>query len=110
MRIYLKRAGIFVIILELCIILSLVIVSRFSKTASCLDTDEWASVYPAVGEVVAVHHDYDMVIVKTRDGNQWVFTPVDDWEIGDNVCMAMDDSGTPDDLTDDWIIAVRYFA
>lgn len=63
--------------------------------------------YLACGEIVELIDDYDLVTVETQDGNLWVFSGIEDWMVGDNVVMAMDDSATSD-ISDDWILSVRY--
>lgn len=66
--------------------------------------------YLTEGKIVDLIDDYDLVTVETPDGNLWVFTGIEDWMIGDDVVMAMDDSATPHELSDDWIVSVRYIA
>lgn len=105
-----KRAWFCAITLELCIIVALLCCAWFTKTSASADAEIESQVYPAVGKVMRLIPEYDMIMIVTRDGNRWVMQSIDDWMVGDNVCMAMDNSGTPDDVTDDWIIAVRYFA
>lgn len=66
-----------------------------------------SNMYLACGEIVELIDDYDLVTVETQDGNLWVFSGIEDWMVGDNVVMAMDDSATSD-VSDDWILSVRY--
>lgn len=65
--------------------------------------------YPMIAKVTGFWDKYDMVFAESNDGNVWCFIGIEDWAIGDRCAMVMNDNGTPDDLTDDMIVAVRYF-
>ena len=74
------------------------------------NADARASVYyPLTAKVTGFSSESDMVFAESNDGNIWCFTGIEDWMIGDRCAMVMNDSGTPNDVDDDWIVAVRYF-
>jgi hypothetical protein len=68
------------------------------------------SYYPAVGKITGFCEEYDVVFMQTHDGNEWAFLGIEDWAVGDNCCMVFCDEGTPSNVHDDTIVAVRYFA
>ena len=78
--------------------------------ASADTTFPTSQYYPLVGKVVRLIEDYDLVMVEDRmTGDGWVFTGIEDWMIGDDIAMVMDDRGTHDDNCDDIIVSIRYF-
>ena len=50
----------------------------------------------------------DIVTVTWFNGNQFQFYGVEDWDKGDVCAMIMDTNGTPNNMRDDSIVAVRY--
>ena len=64
--------------------------------------------YPQAGWVSEIEPSEDIVTVTWFNGNQFQFYGVEDWEQGDICAMIMDTNGTPNNLRDDSIVAVRY--
>lgn len=67
--------------------------------------------YPAAGIVTGVVDGGpafdDIVVVTTAAGHTYIARS-DDLQIGDIVAMTMDDNGTPNDVRDDVVTALRY--
>ena len=64
--------------------------------------------YPEIGVVQNVSDDY-VVTVETPDGNLFDYIEdADDTHRGAFMALMMDNSGTPDDPTDDKILNVKY--
>lgn len=72
---------------------------------------ERGNIYPAamaIEEVRQVADSYE-VSARTMTGIEYVFYSSDgDWEGGGIVAVTMNDNGTADDVTDDFIIEARY--
>lgn len=64
--------------------------------------------YPQAGWVSELNKSEDIVTVTWFNGNQFQFYGVEDWEQGDICAMIMDTNGTPNNMRDDSIVAVRY--
>jgi hypothetical protein len=66
------------------------------------------NIYPISGKVVTVDALEDTVTFQTESGMLYAFSGTEDWMIGDNVAAIMWDNDTPEDVTDDAIMTVRY--
>ena len=100
-----KHVGFFIILMELCILASWLFALGWRVSVKLTKP----KMYPTVGEVIELIDEWDCVTVETHDGHQWVFGPIDDWDVGDSVCLVMNDNGTEFDVTDDTIVARKYF-
>ena len=67
-----------------------------------------ATFYHANYTVTATEFETNSVVMEAEDGNIWAFYGVDEYKVGDRVAALMLDPGTPDDITDDIIVSVRY--
>ena len=67
-----------------------------------------ANIYPLSGKVVELNTIEDTVTFETESGMLYGFYGVEDWMIGDHVAAIMYDNETPNDVTDDEILTVRY--
>ena len=76
---------------------------------STLKPSASSGVYPLTCEVIEVNRANDTVLAIDATGNEWEWTGIEDWEIGDCASMIMNDNGT-DRIYDDAIISVRYNA
>lgn len=65
------------------------------------------SMYPMTAVVVELDEERDEVICIDFNGNEWAFSEIEDWEVGNIVSMIMDDMGT-EMIFDDEILSVRY--
>lgn len=63
--------------------------------------------YPMTTVVSEINEKADEVVCIDFNGNEWVFTGVEDWIVGDIASMIMNDKGTPI-IYDDEIVSVRY--
>ena len=61
--------------------------------------------YPETAVVTEIKSD--IVTVTTFTGNEFQFSGVEDWMVGDIVSMIMNGNNT-DDVKDDEIISVKY--
>lgn len=81
--------------------------------AACIHSGQLATpapstTYPLAGVVTTVDRAADLVTFRTGSGHLYSLTGCDDWLPGDVIACTMDDSGTPDDVTDDTITQYRY--
>ncbi len=65
------------------------------------------NLYPISTRVVELDYTTDTVTVEQANGMLWSFYGCDDWELGDNCNLIMDDNGTPE-VYDDIIVDYRY--
>ncbi len=64
--------------------------------------------YPGIGIIYEIDKSAD--IVRYTDGvNNWYFSGVDDWQVGDTILTVMYDNNTQT-VKDDIIISVKYSA
>lgn len=70
--------------------------------------NEQIETYPLATVVVNINREQDVVTVRDNNGNEWEFTEVNDWYIGDGCNLEMNTMGT-DEIYDDEIISMRYF-
>ena len=104
-----RRVLYFVLVFIFAIVGIVAFKARFLRTSANAEEINIVAYYPAVGKIVGLCNNTDTVFVKTNDGNMWFFTGIEDWMEGDSCCMVFHDNGTPDDMYDDTIVAVRYF-
>lgn len=64
-------------------------------------------VYAALTVVTEVDEEEDVVYCVDFSGNEWSFTGIEDWMVGDFCSMVMDNMGTKC-IYDDEIISTRY--
>ena len=65
--------------------------------------------YYAMTAIVSYVDEYaDEVNCVDVNGNEWVFTGVEDWCAGDVCSMMMYNNGTRDNIYDDEIVSCRY--
>lgn len=94
--------------------ISLVVISLSAAILALLEvyqtitsiTMETVNVYTTAAFVAEI--DQELVTFEDADGNQWSVDGFGEWEIGDLAVLLMQDSCTPDDLTDDEILTVEY--
>ena len=73
----------------------------------CLAYHNSKHLYPLTTTVENVDYSEDLVAVKDSTGHMWVFSGVEDWQIGDTCSMIMNDNNTPE-IFDDIIEDVKY--
>ena len=110
MRDEVKQAVLFLLDLIICIIGTLVLQALFFNSIANADAVLPAEDYQDFGTVIELIDDYDLVVIQTRDGNQWTITGAESWSVGDRCGLVFNDSGTRYDRSDDWIVSVRYVA
>lgn len=64
-------------------------------------------VYAALTVVTEVDEEEDVVYCVDFSGNEWSFTGIEDWMVGDFCSMVMDNMGTKR-IYDDEIVSTRY--
>ena len=64
-------------------------------------------VYAALTVVTEVDEEEDVVYCVDFSGNEWSFTGIEDWMVGDFCSMVMDNMGTKC-IYDDEIVSTRY--
>lgn len=72
------------------------------------NTQRQPELYPQAFVVDEIDQANDLVYIKTAAGYIYSFESVEDWMIGDIAAAIMSDNGTPDSITDDQIISIRY--
>ena len=68
-------------------------------------------IYPATMQLVSIERrEYgDLLTFSTGSGMLFQLSDwAEDWDVGDLASMIMYDNGTPNDITDDAIVSVRY--
>lgn len=65
------------------------------------------NLYPKTAVIVDLHEEEDLVIAEDANGQNWCFSGIEDWCIGDLASMLMDDMGT-EIIYDDEIVDTRY--
>ena len=63
--------------------------------------------YAQITKVVEIDTRHDEVVCVDEQGNEWIFTGIEGWQIDDIAIMVMDDKKT-DDVEDDAIITVTH--
>ena len=58
--------------------------------------------------VIDLETETDTVVCMDATENLWEFQGIEDWQKGDIVSAIMTDNGTPDDVTDDEFVSIRY--
>lgn len=66
------------------------------------------AIYPASFTVVGIEPETKAIVVEAENGNVYAFCDMANWSYGDHLAAIMVDPGTPDDVTDDLILEVRY--
>lgn len=66
------------------------------------------NLYPKSAVITYIDKDTDLVLIEDFFGNRFLFDDADEWMVGDMVGLIMDNNGTPEDLTDDEILAISY--
>lgn len=61
--------------------------------------------YAQLATVVEIDTRHNEVVCVDGQGNEWIFTGIEEWQINDIAIMVMDDNQT-DDVEDDVIITV----
>ena len=64
-------------------------------------------VYAALTVVTEVDEEEDVVYCVDFSGNEWSFTGIEDWMVGDFCSMVMDNMGTKC-IYDEEIVSTRY--
>lgn len=110
MRDEVKRAGFYLFVLFVCILGVLFIRVKFFAVEASADIALPAEDYPDLGMVVNIIDDTpeSLVVIQTRDGNQWVLRGAEDWWYGDFALLVFNDNGTRNNRTDDFIVNARY--
>lgn len=67
-----------------------------------------SGIYPAVFQVYEIDREYDILYLMTPNGHDWEYKGIEDYMVGDITTAIMYDNGTPDDITDDIILNMRY--
>lgn len=65
-------------------------------------------IYPMSGRVCDIDNEYDIAFVATDDGQLWAFD-AEEHKVGDRCSLIVWDSGTPDDVEDDYPVVERWF-
>lgn len=65
------------------------------------------TLYANCGTVTAIDRENNSVTFTDSIGHAWMFSGVEDWQLGDTVAAIMNDNGTAN-VTDDIIVSVRY--
>lgn len=73
----------------------------------CAPTETESELYANCGTVTAIDRENDSVTFTDSTGHAWMFSGVEDWQLGDTVAAIMNDNGTAN-VTDDIIVSVRY--
>lgn len=83
----------------------MILLSMFNgNRAHALNT----TLYPTAVRIVEIA-DNDLITGEDANGEQWQFYgSTDDYYAGDIIGLIMSDSGTPDNIYDDVVIADRY--
>ena len=63
--------------------------------------------YPKTAVIVELCEEDDLVIAEDANGQNWCFSGIEDWCIGDLASMIMDDMGT-EIIYDDEIVDAYY--
>lgn len=63
--------------------------------------------YAQITKVVETDTRHDEVICVDEQGNEWIFTGIEEWQVDDIAIMVMDDHKT-EKVEDDTIITVTY--
>ena len=79
----------------------------FGVAAFSGDYKQIDRVYSLSTVVTAINKSEDTVTVTDFNGNDWQFTGVEDWFIGDICALTMDNMAT-DEIFDDEIINCKY--
>ena len=66
-----------------------------------------AEIYPQTFFVNDIDHAQDMLILIDFNGNEWLWSGIEDYEKGDIIAAIMEDNGT-EIIYDDTIINIRY--
>lgn len=66
-----------------------------------------AEIYPQTFFVNDIDHAQDMLILIDFNGNEWLWSGIEDYEKGDIIAAIMEDNGT-EIIYDDIIINIRY--
>ena len=85
-----------------------VLTTSIKATAYSGEIDHQPSIYPETFIVDQVDEAADLVTCRTIAGQRFTFYGVEDWMAGDIAAAIMSDNGTPETVTDDIIITVRY--
>ena len=79
------------------------------KSNEMIDDEKPGSgIYATAGYVIGVYYNTDTVLFETGAGITYAFYGTEDWQPHDVVAALMSDAGTPGNVYDDEIIAVRY--
>ena len=64
-------------------------------------------IYAQITKVVETDTRHDEVICVDEQGNEWIFTGIEEWQVDDIAIMVMDDHKT-EKVEDDTIITVTH--
>ena len=89
------------IIYGLCVITLIVITTRVAITLT-------PNRFYENSAVVVELEDFETVVAEDSTGNLWAFNTanITAWHCGDTAIMLMDDNGTDEEVTDDYIVKV----
>lgn len=66
-----------------------------------------AETYPQTFVIESINLEQDCIILMDFNGNEWIWSDVEDYEKGDIIAAIMEDNGT-EIIYDDIIINIRY--
>ena len=106
-------AGLIAICSIICLaslIVNISIINLHSNENNEMIDDEkpGSGIYATAGYVIGVYYNTDTVLFETGGGITYAFYGTEDWQPHDVVAALMSDAGTPGNVYDDEIIAVRY--
>jgi hypothetical protein len=112
MKKFFDKALEIIFIILLCLLTIAVIGSVWYATKCAGDVLDESSVkssqYAKTAKITEIDYKADVAVCVDGTGNEWAFTEVEDFEVGDFVSMLMSDNKTPLDITDDVIEQVRF--
>lgn len=94
-------------LLPALILIGLALIMLTGMIGICAPTETESELYANCGTVTAIDRENDSVTFTDSTGHAWMFSGVEDWQLGDTVAAIMNDNGTTN-VTDDIIVSVRY--
>lgn len=83
-------------------------IAKIALMCLALQATASAEIYPAAYLVTDTDPARDMITLTTATGLNFEWYEIEDWMPGDIAAAIMSDNGTPDDITDDEILQLRY--
>lgn len=88
-------------------IYTLLITIAIITTALYVKHDITSRLYPKAFQVVNVDEVHDNILLLDSTGNDWLYSGIEDWEVGDKAVAIMDNNNTLT-IYDDAIIKLHY--